>query len=284
MGPDSELLAEAVGVCQAVVPVESGGHTRSHAWRVTTAGGAVFVKQAEEAGSLRMLRREALVYREVRGPFLPAYVGFADSGERACLALEFLEDAHWPPPYPGEVSALFEALELVATAEPPLDLPAQKPRWSRWQEIADDPRPFLALRLCSRAWFEQSLEALVEAEASADVTGEALVHNDVYSGNVGFTRRGAVLVDWGAAVRGSAWIDTAFALLSIRVEGGKPPVLDVPGEPSYAAALAGHLAVEAPAPLPDWAEPGSTLREDQAGDLLHALRWSADLLDLPPLS
>ena len=64
-----------------------------------------------------MLRREALVYEHVRGPFLPAYVGFAEAGGRAVLAIELLEDAHWPPPYPADVSPLFHALEGVA-AEP----------------------------------------------------------------------------------------------------------------------------------------------------------------------
>ncbi len=83
-------------------------------------------------------------------------------------------------------------------------------------------------------------------------------------------------------MRGSRWIDVALALLSVRVEGGTPPPLDFPAEASFAAAFAGHFAVEAPAPLPDWAEPGSTLREDMAGDLAHALRWAAELFELPP--
>jgi hypothetical protein len=29
--------------------------------------------------------------------------------------------------------------------------------------------------------------------------------------------------------------------------------------------------------------PGSTLREDIKADLLHALRWAADELELPPV-
>ena len=63
-----------------VAPIQSGGYRRPRAWRVTTADEAVFVKEAEDEGSLHVLRREALVYREVRRPFLPAFVGFADSG------------------------------------------------------------------------------------------------------------------------------------------------------------------------------------------------------------
>lgn len=52
-------------------------------------------------------------------------------------------------------------------------------------------------------------------------------------------------------------------------------------EGAFASALAGHLATEASAPLSAWADPGSTLRGDMAGDLRHALPWVAELLGLP---
>ena len=279
---DLELLEQAIGGSAVEwQPLDTGGYTRSCAWRVATPDGDMFVKEAEDEGSLFMLRREALVYRGLAGPFLPGFVGFADSGDRALLAIELLEDAHWPPPYPDDVRPLFVSLDLVASAQPPADLPAQRPWRSRWERVAADPSPFLGLGLCSRAWLDDVLGSLLAAEAEADFEGSELVHNDVYSANVAFTSRGAVLVDWGASVRGSRWIDVALALLSVRVEGGTPPVLDFPAEAAFAAAFAGHFAVEAPAPLPDWAEPGSTLREDMTGDLVHALRWAAELLELP---
>ncbi|HSI96767.1 MAG TPA: phosphotransferase, partial [Gaiellaceae bacterium] len=214
---DLELLAEALGSRPvAWSPVGTGGYTRSLAWRVESADGVAFAKQAEDEGSLHMLRREALVYRKVIGPFLPDLVGFADSGDRALLAIELLESAHWPPPYPDDVGPLFEALDLVAATEPPSDLPVHGTRESRWARVAAEPEPFLGLGLCSRGWFASSVDALVAAERRADFVGGHLVHNDVYSANVAFTGRGAVLVDWGAAVRGSRWIDVAFALLSVR--------------------------------------------------------------------
>jgi hypothetical protein len=284
MEPDLELVGEVLGARPlAWQAVGRAGYTRSVAWRVRTPDGSVFVKQAEDEGSLAMLRREALVCSNVSGAFLPSFVGFADAGDRAVLAVEYLPDAHWPPPYPDDTSPLFDALGLVANAEPPRGLPVHRPRWSRWERVAADPEPFLALGLCTRQWLEGALDILAAAEARARFEGNELVHNDVYSGNVCFTRRGAVLVDWGAAVRGSRWIDLAFAALSVRVEGGTLPALDFPAEESFAAALAGHLAVEAHAPLPEWAEPGSTLREDMRGDLVHALSWAADRLELSPL-
>ena len=284
MDPDPELLRAAVseGVL-AWEPLDTGGYTRSQAWRVETEAGPVFVKQADDEGSLHMLRRERAVYRSVAGSFLPGFVGFADSDDHGLLAIELLEDASWPPPYPDDVGPLFEALELVAGASPPPELPVYGPWRSRWERVADDPEPFLRLGLRSREWLEAAIDMLIEAEARAAFEGDELVHNDVYSGNVGFAKRGAVLVDWGAAMRGSRWIDVAFALLSVRAEGGTIPRVDFPFEAHFAAALAGHLAAEAPAPLPAWAEPGSTLRQDMAADLAHALDWVGELLDLPRL-
>jgi hypothetical protein len=284
--PDLDLLAQALGAKPTSwESMNAGGYTRSNAFRVTTSDGLIFAKEAEDGGSLHMLRREAVVYRSVRGAFLPAFVGFADSGERAVLAIEFLDDAHWPPPYPDDVAPLFEALELVAKTPPPTELPAEGPNTSQWEKVAADPEPFLGLGLCSREWFEDAIEALIEAEAAVEVEGDQLVHNDIYSANVGFTRSGAVLVDWGAAVRGSRWIDVAYAVLSVRVAGAtRPADLELPGEASLAATITGHFAVGAPSPLPLWADPDSTFLADIAGDLRHLLEWSVELLDLPPVS
>jgi len=282
--PDLELVRTALGVTAlAWQPLDTGGYTRSRAWRVETGDGPVFVKQADDEGSLHMLRRESAVYRGVAGSFLPSFVGFADSGNRALLAIELLADASWPPPYPEDVRPLFDALELVAAATPPAELPVQGPWTSRWERVAADPEPFLGLGLRSREWLDDCVGTLIGAESRADFEGHGLVHNDVYSANVAFTSRGAVLVDWGAAVRGSSWIDVAFALLSVRAEGGTVPRVDFPSEAAFAAALGGHLAAEAPAPLPGWAEPGSTLRQDMVADLAHALDWVTDLLELPRL-
>ncbi len=125
------------------------------------------------------------------------------------------------------------------------------------------------------------MPTLIGAERDAVDVGDDLVHNDVYSGNVAFVGERAVLVDWGVAAKGSRWVDVAFAVLSVRVEGGKLPPVDLPSEGAYAASIAGHFALEAPKPPPEWTSPGSTLREDMIGDLAHALRWAAEALELP---
>ena len=142
------------------------------------------------------------------------------------------------------------------------------------ERVAANPKPLLGLGLCSQEWLAESIDILIRAESEANFAGDDLVHNDIYSGNVGFRTSGAVLVDWGAAVRGTRWVDVVLALLSLRVEGAVPSAVASPEIPPLAVAFAGHFALEAPAPLPDWAEEGSTLREDMAGDLAHALRWA----------
>ena len=77
-------------------------------------------------------------------------------------------------------------------------------------------------------------------------------------------------------------LDRAFAVLSVLAEGGRRPWIEFPQEASFAALVSGIGAFEAPLPLPDWAEPGSTLRQDQAADLRHSLAWAAEALGLPP--
>jgi hypothetical protein len=74
-------------------------------------------------------------------------------------------------------------------------------------------------------------------------------------------------------------IDLAFALLAFNVEAvSYPPVVD---EPALAAFVTGILATEAPLPVPDWAGPGSTLRDDQKSDLAAALPWVAQQIGCP---
>jgi hypothetical protein len=282
--PDLDLVAKALGAHPtSLVPAAGGGYTRSGSWIAETADGLAFVKQAEEAGSLSMLRREAVLYEGVRAGYLPGFRGFADDGTRAVLAVEAIVDGYWPPPYRDDVSLLFDALDDVASTKPPDGLPRVEPWGSRWQAVGAEPGPFLSLGLCSAAWLEVNLERLVDAELASEWMGDALVHNDVYSGNVCFARERVLLVDWGVASIGSRWVDVAFALVSVRSEGGPPLAVTLPGAAGFAACLAGHWATEAPKPLPAWAEPGSTLREDMAQDLRAALAWAVEELELPPL-
>jgi Phosphotransferase enzyme family len=252
-----------------------GGHTRANKWRATlTDGSAVFVKAAEDELGLRIARVELSIYRNVTGSFLPQLVDAWEEDGRALLVLEDLADAYWPPPYPADVRPLFEALDAIAATAPPCELRRLANRGETpWEQIA-------ALDVCSAEWLEHAIEPLRAGERSFSASGDELVHCDIWTDNVCFTERGALLVDWGAAGIGNRWIDVGFALLSLLVEGATRPSLEIPNEPGLAAYVAGLVVRGATAPLPEWARPDSTLREDQRGDLLHALRWASEALGL----
>lgn len=214
------------------------------------------------------------MYESVHGDFLPHLV----EARHGVLLLEDLSAAHWPPPYPGDVDALFAAFDQIAATSPPPQLRRLRDA-SAWEAIAAEPRPLLALGLCSAGWLERALPLLIEAEARVPRSGACLVHNDVWAGNLCFTERGVVLVDRAEAGIGNARIDLAFALLSLRVEGATMPRVE--DEAALAAFVAGIVATEASAAPPDWAVDGVKLREDQKADLAVALPWVAQQIDCP---
>jgi len=113
------------------------------------------------------------------------------------------------------------------------------------------------------------------------LAGSQLVHNDLFSANIAFHGDRAILVDWATAAQGNASLDSAMAVLSLRAEGSGSAHPTFADEAGFAALLAGHNALEAPAPLPSWARSDSTMRSEQLGDLRHALAWAAELLGLP---
>jgi Phosphotransferase enzyme family len=248
-------------------PIAAGGYTRARKWRVTLDDGTrLFAKEAPAS--------EIAVYEAVDAGFLPRVHDVRDG----IVLLEDLSDAHWPPPYPDDSAPLLAALEQVAATRPPSQLP-RLTDGSRWQAIASEPRPLLALGLCSADWLDRALPALIEAEARVPRSGDAFVHYDVWARNLCFADRGAVLVDWAMAHIGNPRIDLAFALLSLRVEGARTPAVD--DEPGLAAYVTGVVATEASLPPPEWAAAGANLREDQKSDLAIALPWVAQQLGCP---
>jgi hypothetical protein len=260
-----------------------GGYTRAPKWRARRRDGrSVFVKFADrDELAVQPLRTEIAVYETVRGSFLPALHDAYVTDGRALLVLEDFSDAVWPPPYPADVTPLFEALDLVAAVRPPTTLrplqPLPEPRWRRFER---DPDPLIALGVCSAAWLELALAPLAEAEAQVPPSGTSLVHNDIWAENLCFADRRVVLVDWAEARVGNPAVDVAFALLALRVAGVVAPPVD--DEAALAAFVTAIVAAEAVAPPPAWAGPSSSLRQDQLGDLRLALPWAANLLGLPP--
>ncbi len=279
----TKAVTGLLGVAPSEWELQAGGHTRAGKARAILPDGVgMFVKWAAgDAGAA--LLDELRVLSVVRGSFLPRVAGW--SVDPAVVVMEDLSRGTWPPPYPDDLEPLWTALRAKADVAPPDGLPRLED-WPgsrhRWARVAEDARPFLGLGVVSRVWLNAHLPVLIAAEEAVPLAGAQLVHNDVFSGNVTFVSDRAVLVDWATAAVGNALLDTAMAVLSLRSEGGPRVRLGFPDEPGFAAMLAGHNALEAPAPLPDWARPDSTLRVEQLGDLRHAMAWAAECLDLPP--
>jgi phosphotransferase family enzyme len=220
-------------------------------------GSSVFVKAPVDAQTVGWSRTEHYVLSHIEADFIPRVIHSTES----LLITEDLSHAHWPADHegagssvlwkPGQIDALLATLDRVAVAAPELELPsATEGRELFWPRIAKEPDAFLAPDV-PRQW----IDALLEAEATFDFGGGALVHNDVRSDNVCFVGTRAVLVDWSNARRGNPIVDRAELALTYAIEGGPPPYELVPDAGTFPAWEAGLLltrAVEFAGRAPDW--------------------------------
>jgi len=119
------------------------------------------------------------------------------------------------------VHALIERLADAGAS--PLAVDDKREIAGGWDEIADDPTPFLALGLCSPDWLSTHLEALRTAARDADLGGDALLHFDVRSDNICLRDGRALLVDWNVTTVGHPQLDVVSWLPSLQAEGGPAP-------------------------------------------------------------
>jgi hypothetical protein len=269
-------------------PVTAGGHTPARRWIVTLADGrTAFAKVAADELTASWVREEHLAYSMLRGaPFMPAHLGFYDDGAHPVLALEDLSGASWPPPWdPARVAAVLRCLTAVAETAAPDGLPSAADDHlglrRGWDDVAEDPEPFLRLGLCSESWLADALPALRGAARAAPLEGPALLHFDVRSDNVCFRADGtAVLVDWNWTSVGNPWIDVAGWLPSLQAEGGPPPEEVGAGVPAeLAVVVASYFCAHAGLPpIPN----APTVRSVQLAQARTALPWAARALGLPP--
>ena len=268
--------------------VTSGGVTPARRWIVTLDDGrSVFAKVATDELTASWLRDEHIVYQHLKGaPYMPAYVGYHDDGEQPVLALEDLSEATWPPPWNDVgIASLLATLEQMWGATPPPDTASAaddaREISGGWDEIARDPNAFLALGLCSKAWFFEHLDALRKADDQHAFAGEALLHFDVRSDNVCFRPDGgAVLVDWNLVSVGNPQVDVVFWLPSLEAEGGPAPETVLPdADPSLVSTCAAFFCARATRPpIPT----APTVRDVQLIQARTALPWAARALGLPP--
>lgn len=264
---------------------DDGGYTPARRWVVTLEDGrTAFVKVATDDLSASWLRDEHVAYSVLRGSrFMPAYLGFYDGGAHPVLALEDLSAAEWPPPWDRrKVDAVIDCLELLHATDPPEGTPLAtedaREIGGGWEEIADDPAPFLALGLCSPDWLSRNLDALRAAARGADLHGDALLHVDVRSDNVCFRDGRALLVDWNLTTVGHPQLDVVGWLPSLQAEGGPAPEDVLPdADPGLVAMCAAFFSARAARP-PIPAAPN--VRSVQLMQARTAFPWAARVLGI----
>jgi hypothetical protein len=281
MRPDAITRAERILGTQAEnwARVVSRGYSVNEHWTVGFADGSrAFLKLASVDPSPQWVRDERRVFECVAGSFMPLLLGFED-GDRPLLILEdMLPDARWPPPWQrGDIDAVLAALTEVASAPLSGELPRlAEDAVSGWKDVAEDPAPFLGLRIVTAEWLERSLPALLEASDPALLDGGSLVHCDVRSDNLCLRGGRAVLLDWNHARVGNPAFDVAFWLPSLALEGGPDPATF--GVDELAVFVAGFFAAQAGRPAPEGAP---RVRSFQRAQLEVALPWACSALELP---
>lgn len=246
----------------------------------------IFVKASTDEETAQWLRNEHLLLSSINAKFAPAVIAWIDTPDmHPVLITEDLSHAYWPASHAGvnwrdgDFDLLFEALRNMGSVTPPRSLTAmQNNKHSLWTKVANDPKPFLNLKLCSEKWFADSIDVLTHAESTRDITGTSLVHNDVRSDNICILNNRVKFVDWSHAAIGSASHDLCTLLPTLHLEGGPSPYSVMPNGGSEAAAQgAAHIVrlLTQRSSMPEW------LKEVFKKIIAIELSWAAACLDLP---
>jgi aminoglycoside phosphotransferase (APT) family kinase protein len=265
-------------------------------------GGDVFVKAVSaeiNPSSVELARRE-IVVASALPPEVPAPRLLWSGEEDGWLLLGF-ESVHGRSPEmpwrPTDLAAVLDAVDALADAEP---LPGHGlPRTddllaedlTGWRRLFHGPsadRATLAEQGPVALWALEHLDDLVrwEQDAPGVLAGDGLVHGDLRADNVMIDDHHRVwLIDWPHASVGAPWLDLAFMLPSVELQGGGDPasifasraVSDGVSRDDLRAGLAGLAGYlvwgslqPAPAGVPN-------LRPFQAAQGEATLRWLRDL-------
>lgn len=207
-------------------------------------------------------------------------MAFEDDGEYVIEAIEDLSSASWPPPYPDDTRSLFAALqELSAHNAPPGLRDLAVPSETNWEALGAGREWIANLAVCSNRWLDASIGLLIDAEQAFDPSGDQLVHNDLWSGNLAFVGSRCVFIDWAEAHRGSASVDMGFAMLSLRSDGARTTTPRFEGDAAFVSWWSASLASRLTQGVEPWLDP--TINQGLHQDLYFALLWAAELLELP---
>ena len=203
-------------------------------WSSSTTAAPVFVKAATEPSARPQVEREAALLESVGGAVHAVRPRSID-GRR-------LGRARTRGSEPRSLAAAVRAIAARRCSTPSgrWRRPRLRPGSSAGQKVVPSARTGSGLPTTqSRCWLTGSSPRsgwrwptdLHAAESSALLAGDDFLHDDVWAGNVCYTERGAVLIDWASASIGDRRIDLAYALLSIRETGAMPPPSSSPTRP-----------------------------------------------------
>lgn len=269
-----------------------GGFSASYAGVVTTTAGRAFVKAAAadwHVDSLHFLREETRTLAHLPATVGPRLLAGIDDAAGVAVVIEAIEGRHPGHPWTTEdLHATARALRTLSTTHAPPEMPRAEdrmiPGFTRWQEIAMDPRLLDALP--HDLSMRMPLLLRIEEVFRDALLGDVIVHDDVRADNILISEGRAHLLDWPHARRGAAWIDLPCLLPSIEASGGPSceeawAVFEEHGAPAQSkmlpviSAFASFLWHEQAQPeIPQL--PG--LRAFQHAQAVPALRWLASLL------
>lgn len=284
--PDDDLALAVTQVMGDTIdrwqPV-SGGFSSAGLWVIETSGGVRrFVKAANTDDTARFLRAEMVVYDQIEAGYMPEVEAWDDDGEYPFLIIEDLSGLHWPPQW-SDVDAVLSVCEEIAATPPPNGLSNEAQSSlaeSFWPRIAANAEPVVSLGVASAGWFEQALSPLIDAERTAVVSGDALVHADIRSDNL-CIGDGVKVVDWNWAFVGNPMLDVVAWLPSLYLEGGPSPWELLTGEIGLVARLAGFFLYHATKPQSRYVR--ADIRDFQRAQGAAALEWAAVELGFEPL-
>ena len=171
--------------------LERIGHGYTPALRLRTwlrGGDTVFIKCAVNELTAGWLRSEYQVYSSLQAPFLCRMLAWEDdprtdgghphpfggNDAQPFLVLEDLSQAFWPPPWNARRIELVRAMLVDLAGRTLPDLPPvdqDRTLSGGWQQVAEAPAEFLALKLASPAWLERALPALLAVDELAAAAG-----------------------------------------------------------------------------------------------------------------
>lgn len=296
-GEVREAVDAALGVDVVDAETQGGGFSPGVASRVTTADGRRAFVKAVDADvndvSRRMFEQEAAVLSCLpHVAWRPELVDLVTVGSWVALVLDDVDGVTpslpWEPDELGRVLGAIETLAAVPAHD--LDSDLLRPAADRhdgifghWQRVLDDGFP------TGRAWADEHVEVLVEAEAGWEdaVAGDRLLHGDLRADNVVLTADRVVLVDWPHAAVGHPLFDAVGLAPSVAMQGGPQPeellgamahTRDVPPEQlrPVVVGVAGYFARNAMLPPP----PGiPAVRAFQAAQADVAVPWARRCLE-----